>query len=47
MNFFDIDRNGVVDGMDFYILHEILGRDEERDTDESPFPNRDEDVFPE
>ena len=47
MNWLNIDRNGVVDGVDFYILHEILGRDEERDTDESPFPDRDEDDSPE
>ena len=33
MNWLDIDRNGRVDGRDFFILNEIIGLDDEKESD--------------
>ena len=43
MNWLDIDRNGTVDGRDFYILSEIIGLDDEKEAKDELFSDYDED----
>ena len=45
MNWLDIDRNGRVDGRDFFILNEIIGVDDENEKENDLFSEHDEDKF--
>lgn len=43
MSWLDIDRNGRVDGRDFYILNEIIGFDDEEKQEEDIFSDDSDD----